>query len=231
MGLRDNFKQAAKELMDGPDASRPRGSAPTPAPASTDAAESVPEFTAEETRPQDISQILDGLEGFESSYGSAAPAETGRFSEPATIIAAGTIIRGSIESDCDMELYGEVQGDIITTKDLKLKGKIKGNATGGNVELYSIRMVGNITASGSATLDADSEVEGDVTAESVVLNGKIRGNVQVAKRLSLESDAVICGRVSAGKLAVKEGAIIQGEVLIGKSMMSHKPAAGEKKES
>lgn len=126
-----------------------------------------------------------------------------------------------------MELYGELQGDITTTKDLKLKGKIRGNAAGCNVELHSIHMVGNITASGRATLDAGSEVEGDVTAESVTLNGKVQGNVQVSKRLSLESEAVICGRVSADKLSVEEGAIIQGEIQIGKNLMSSRP--GEEK--
>ena len=225
MGLRDNFKQAAKELMDGPDASRTRGSAPAPPSASS---ETAPESAAEETDLRDTAQILDGEESPGSGHASAAPDEISRFSGPSTIIAAGTIIRGSIESTCDMELYGEVQGDIVTTKDLKLKGKIQGNATGGNVELYGIHMVGNVTASGSATLDADSEVEGDLTAESVVLNGKVQGNVQVTKRLYLESDAVICGRVSADKLSVEEGAVIQGEIFIGKKIMPSKPAAGSK---
>lgn len=246
MGLRDNFRQAAKELMDGPDASRSRGYEPPPQPAPVPdppAPEPAPVYTAPEPaapesggiQSQDVTQALNELESFMNSYNSTQPSpaesqrvEYARPMEPrgdVSIIAPGTIIRGSVESDCDMELYGEVQGDITTSKDLKLKGKIQGNATGGNVELYSIRMVGNVTATGSVMLDADSEVEGDVTAESVILNGKIRGNVQVSKRLALEGSAVICGRVSADKLSVDEGAVIQGEILIGKSMMPPKPAA------
>ena len=142
--------------------------------------------------------------------------------ELATVIAPGTIIRGTIESECSVEVYGEVQGDISTTKDLKLRGKIQGNATGGNVEVAGLQMVGNIIASGNATMDADSEVEGDVTAESMTLNGRIWGNVHVSSRLSLESSAVISGHVSADKLSVDEGAVIQGEVLIGKKMLPPK---------
>lgn len=61
MGLRDNFKQAAKELMDGPDTSRSQD--PAPAPDSTLVPESVPEFAAEETGApgfQDTGLDLDG---------------------------------------------------------------------------------------------------------------------------------------------------------------------------
>ena len=247
MGLRDNFRQAARELMDGPEAARSRSyepAPPAPAPAFVPEPPPAPEpepAAAAETggiQPQDVTQALNELESFMNSYNSTQSAqpsqpapsdswsfESSRPSEPTTIIAAGTVIRGSVESDTNRELYGEVQGDIMTTKDLKLKGKIQGNATAGNVELCSIHMVGNVTATGTAVLDAESEVEGDVVAESIILNGKIRGNVQVSKRLSLEGSAVICGRVSAEKLSVDEGAVIQGEILIGKSMMPPKPAA------
>ena len=214
MGLRDNFKQAAKELMDGPSAPQPRSYEPPPDPVSVNLTEPAPVYPPEpEYTPPDF---MDSI-----------PEEPGRVT---TVIAPGTVIRGSVESDCDVEVYGEVQGDIVTTRDLKLKGKIQGNATGGNVELSGIHMVGNITATGVATMDASSEVEGDVAAKSVILNGKIWGNVQVSKRLSLESSAVICGRVSAEKLSVEEGAVIQGEILIGKNMAPPKGKISDDKE-
>lgn len=189
---------------------------PTPEPTPTTAYTPEPEpvYVPEPRRTPEPPRAADSY--FGRSYEPAAPQEL------TTIIAPGTIIRGSVESDTSMELYGEVQGDIVTTKDLKLKGKIQGNATGGNVELYSIHMVGNVTASGTAMLDSESEVEGDVTAESLVLNGKIQGDVQVSKRLSLEGSAVIVGRVAAERLSVDEGAIIQGEILIGKSVLPPK---------
>lgn len=217
MALKDNFKQAVKELMDGPEAAQTKN--PEPLPSSTEpepAYPTEPEF--EEAEPEYTPpNLIDN-----------SPQEP-KFSP--TIIAPGTVIRGSIESNCDIEMYGEVQGDIVTTKDLKLRGKIHGNATGGNVELSGIQMVGNVVAAGIATMDANSEVEGDVTANSVILNGKIWGNVQVSSRLALESSAVICGHVSAEKLSVDEGAIIQGEIFIGKNAVPPKKEkrAGEEK--
>lgn len=142
--------------------------------------------------------------------------------EMSTVIAPGTVIRGTIESQCNVEVYGEVQGDITTAKDLKLQGSVQGNATGGNIAVSGLQMVGNLSAAGVATIDADSEVEGDVEAESMRLNGRIWGNVNVTTHLALESSAVIVGHVAAERLSMDEGAIIQGEVLIGKKMLPPK---------
>lgn len=196
MGLKDNFRQAAKELMEGPEATRPRGYA-----------EPRAEPPLEPSKPFIPGPV-------------AAP-------ELTTIIAPGTVIRGSVESNSNMELYGEIQGDIVTTKDLKLRGKIQGNATGCNVELYNIHMLGNLTASENATMDSESEIEGDVTADSLTLNGKVWGDIRVSQRLVLESSAVVCGRVAAERLSVDDGAIIQGEVLIGQSVLPPKQPSAQ----
>lgn len=204
MGLRDNFKQAAKELIDGPGAPQPQGYEPPSPPEPTPVYSREPEVMPDYTPPDYMDRI---------------PEEP---REIATVIAPGTVIHGSVESECDVEVYGEVQGDIVTSRDLKLKWKVQGNATGGNVEVSGLHMVGNIVTIGAATMDSSSEVEGDVTAKSMILNGKVWGNVQVANRLTLESSAVICGHVSAEKLSVDEGAVIQGEILIGKNMLPPK---------
>lgn len=199
MGLRGNFKQAARELIDGPRPPQSQGYQPAPEPPPVYSRE--PEARPEYTPPE---------------FTDYVPEEPKQFT---TVIAPGTIIRGTVESEGNVEVYGEVQGDITTAQDLTLKGKVLGNATGGNVEASGLQMVGNIVASGIATIDSGSEVEGDVTVESMTLNGKIWGDVKVSTLLSLESSAVISGHVSADKLAVSEGAIIQGEILIGKKML------------
>lgn len=209
MGLRDNFKQAAKELIDGPRPPQSQGYQPAPEtpPVYSREPEARPEFDPPEPEfdPPDFTDYI--------------PQEPKEF---VTVIAPGTIVRGTVESEGSVEVYGEVQGDITTVKDLTLKGKVQGNAMGGNVDASGLQMVGNIVASGIATIDSGSEVEGDVAAESMTLNGSIWGDVKVSPLLSLESSAVISGYVSADKLSVSEGAIIQGEILIGKKMLPPK---------
>ena len=68
--------------------------------------------------------------------------------------------------------------------------------------------------------------------QKTLLQWKNWDNVQVASRLALENNAIICGHVSAEKRAVDEGAVIQGEILISKSAVPpkrEKPPIDEKK--
>lgn len=79
MGLRDNFKQAAKELIDGPRPPQSQGYQPAP--------ETPPVYSREpEARPEfDPPDFTDYI-----------PQEPKEF---ATVIAPGTIVRGTVESE------------------------------------------------------------------------------------------------------------------------------------
>jgi cytoskeletal protein CcmA (bactofilin family) len=216
MGLTDNFKQAAKELMDGPSKpqqetkvyqepavsqerrSSERVSTSSTVTASTQSTPSTPSTP--------ITQTFSPVQ----SYRSVPEPETA-----ATIISVGTVIQGTVYCEGNLELYGEVQGDINGSKDLKLQGKLNGAASGINVTLNGLQMTGDLHASGVAQVSEGSVVEGDVDAESLVLNGRVNGNVQVNTRLHLKSNGFIRGAVTAARLMVEEGAEIQGEIHIG----------------
>ena len=204
MGLKNNFQQAAKELMDGQIKTR----APEEQGEGGPAAQQAPQ----DRQPQSAKPPLQ-------------PGKERRAQEetvpPATVIAAGTVIQGTVQCGENLELYGEVQGDITGQKDLKLQGRLKGGAVGVNVVLHSLHMEGNLCASGTVEVDENSVIEGDIQAVSLTLNGKVKGNVHVSERLHLEARSAVSGSVTAAKLMVEEGAVIQGEVHIGGS-------AGEK---
>lgn len=189
MSLKNNFKQAAKELMDGP-------TKPEPAAGQAD----------QEQRTQ---KPATGARASRAEGASAdAPA-------PATVIAAGTVVRGSVQCEGNLELYGEIQGDIKGRRDVKLQGKLKGGVVGVNVTVHGLRMEGDLHASGMVQVAEGTVVEGDVEADSLILNGKVQGNVHVKKRLQIQPKGVVCGSVAADRLMVEEGAVIQGEVHIG----------------
>lgn len=132
-----------------------------------------------------------------------------------TEIGAETVIEGSVRTNGSLVLYGAVHGNITGQGDLSICGRIEGDAEGKNIRLSGVRMTGNVTAHGTLDIDERSAVEGDVHAESFVLNGAVKGNVIVAGTLTMEQHAVITGGVTAGELSVVEGAVISGEVRIG----------------
>lgn len=184
MGMKDNFKQAAKELLE------------------PGAAEQTAELETQDTAAQ--------------TQPATAPAPAVSHAQT-SIIAAGTVITGSIQSEGNLELQGEVKGNIDCKGDLALRGKLTGDATSANVSLNSIQVKGNLVATGLVEIDENSVVNGDIQADSLVLNGKVNGNTTLTNRLSLGSSGTITGDVTAKKLVVAEGGTIDGAVRIGKS--------------
>ena len=183
MGLKENFKQAAKELMEVPgksNAAEPSATASRPISVQKPAQEAAKKLSA---RPKQ-----------------------------ATLIAAGTVIQGAIQTAGDLELQGEVQGDITGTGNLRLCGKLGGNAAGANIELCGVRMKGDVTATGRVQIDDASVIIGSLRADSLMLNGKLKGDITVNQELHLEDHAVAAGKIIAGRLTVAEGAVILGEV-------------------
>ena len=134
-----------------------------------------------------------------------------------TEIGSGTVIEGSIRTDGSLTLYGTVYGDIAGQGDLTLCGRVEGDVTGKNITLAGARIKGGLSAQGALSMDQHSQVEGDIQAESVQINGTVCGNVSVSDTLAMDACAVIAGSVCARSLSVAEGAAINGDVKIGES--------------
>jgi cytoskeletal protein CcmA (bactofilin family) len=131
-----------------------------------------------------------------------------------TTIAKGTVIIGEINADGDVELLGSVKGKIASQGDIKANGKVIGDLIGRDIELIACAVQGNIIASGMVTVDGDSVVVGDVKGENFCLDGKIKGNVNVAKEAKFQPKAILAGNVTTASIAMSQGAKIQGEVNI-----------------
>ncbi len=89
-----------------------------------------------------------------------------------------------------------VVGDLISDEDVLLEGQVEGKVRGER----------------SVTVGAGGEVEGDVAAKSIVVGGKVRGQIIASERAELTSTAVVHGSVQAPKIIIAEGAHLQGNV-------------------
>jgi cytoskeletal protein CcmA (bactofilin family) len=89
-----------------------------------------------------------------------------------------------------------VVGDLISDEDVLLEGQIEGKIRGER----------------SVVIGAGGDLEGDVAAKSVVVGGKVRGQIIATERVELASTAVVHGGVQAPKIIIAEGAHLQGNV-------------------
>ena len=118
-------------------------------------------------------------------YGSPAPA-------PAAKPAAGNT-RNVLSSDV------EIKGTVKFQHDLIVDGKIEGD----------IQSTGNLTVGENARLKAE------IKTGTVVVYGKVHGNMTATDRVELKSSAEVIGDIKAKILTIEAGAIFVGKSTVG----------------
>ncbi len=132
--------------------------------------------------------------------------------EETTIISRNTIIDGNIRSFANINIDGSVKGDVRITKNINVTGKVVGDIECNNSVMTGASMQGNIASKGQVQLDRDSILLGDISAQYLDMNGKIKGNIDVGGKAEFKTDAVVMGNITASTITVLDGATIQGYV-------------------
>ncbi len=97
-------------------------------------------------------------------------------------ILKGSKLIGNINVTCDLELSGDVEGDIISEKNsnIAIKGTCKGNieTREGNVEIDGVLQGGDITAGNNVTISGKFN-GGEVRAKGrIYVNGEFDGRLE-----------------------------------------------------
>ncbi len=105
-----------------------------------------------------------------------------------------------------------LKGDLSGNEDLVIEGHIEGR-----VDLPSNQL----------TIGANGSCSAEVHAKTVVVIGKVNGNVIATERIEIQATGLVNGDVSAPKLIVQEGAVVNGSIEMGnKAKASQAAAAG-----
>ncbi len=88
------------------------------------------------------------------------------------------------------------------------------NGTFGGQEDYVIlgRVEGTADIEGTLIIQDGGEWIGDITADSIILCGKVSGNVSARSKLEITNTADVSGNISGQSIAIAEGAIFEGEI-------------------
>jgi cytoskeletal protein CcmA (bactofilin family) len=90
-----------------------------------------------------------------------------------------------------------IKGELSGSEDLFLDGEVEG----------SIELKQN-----SITVGANGRVKAKITAKSVVLEGKVNGNVFGSERVEIRGGAVVNGDIVTKRIVIAEGAYFKGSV-------------------
>jgi cytoskeletal protein CcmA (bactofilin family) len=91
---------------------------------------------------------------------------------------------------------------------------------------------GEIRADGDLIIGEDAVVKANISAGTVIIGGKVHGNVSSSERLELQPQGELIGDITAPMVSIAEGSVFQGKCIIEQkptlSLTDLKGESGEK---
>ena len=94
----------------------------------------------------------------------------------------------------------------ILGPELEIHGDVK---VAGSLLIYG-KVFGNIQSTGAVRTASGSEVKGNITAKEVTIGGRVEGDVDVDKKVTLGDSSALTGNLKAATLTIEEGAKFEG---------------------
>ena len=76
------------------------------------------------------------------------------------------------------------------------------------------RFEGSVAITGDAFVGPQAEVDGDISATSIVVAGKVRGNLAATEGVRILPNGMLTGNFKSGSFNVADGARVRGEVWV-----------------
>lgn len=115
-------------------------------------------------------------------------------------------------------------GRNVLSSDVEIKGSIKFS----NDLVVDGKIEGEINSDGSLTVGENARIQAQITTRSVVIYGKVYGNIEVTHNVELKANCELVGDIKATSLSIEPGAIFVGKSTVGKPTITpqaSKPAS------
>lgn len=76
------------------------------------------------------------------------------------------------------------------------------------------RLEGNIIEAAQVIVGSKGCVQGDITAHSVIIGGKVNGNVTALESIELQPGSQLLGDIHTSTLSIGEGAVFEGHCVM-----------------
>lgn len=100
-----------------------------------------------------------------------------------------------------------IKGELSGREDLYLDGEVEGT-----IELRECNF----------TVGPNGRVRGNVHVKSVIVQGKIQGDISASQRVELRNSAVVTGDIATERILMEEGAVFKGKIETAEKAKSEK---------
>lgn len=107
----------------------------------------------------------------------------------------------------------------VLSSDVEIKGNLKfsGELT------FEGKIDGEVHTEGTLNLGDTAVINGNINAQSVVVRGKINGNITAKEKIDIKTKAELFGDIRAAKLSVEEGVTFVGKAEVNPNKVSPTP--------
>jgi cytoskeletal protein CcmA (bactofilin family) len=106
-----------------------------------------------------------------------------------------------------MSTTPSVNSKNFLNSDVEIKGTLRFN----DELTFDGKLEGDITSEGILNLGDNAVIKGNLNVNSVVLRGKINGNVTAQERIEIKAKTELFGDIRSAKLAIEEGVTFEGK--------------------
>src|SRR5215510_11464506 len=90
-----------------------------------------------------------------------------------------------------------IKGELSGREDLYLDGEVEGT-----IELREC----------SLTVGTNGRVRGNVHGKTVIIQGKVEGDISANQRVELRNSAMVTGDITTERIVIEDGAVLKGKV-------------------
>ena len=101
----------------------------------------------------------------------------------------------------------------VLSTDVEVKGTLKFT----NDLIVDGRIEGEIHSDGNLTIGENARIKAEIRTATVIVHGKVHGNITASNRVDLKAGAEIVGDIKAKILTMEAGAVFVGKSTIGAS--------------
>jgi cytoskeletal protein CcmA (bactofilin family) len=117
------------------------------------------------------------------------------YSNSATLISSGTILKGDVKSENDLRIDGTIHGNVYSSSKIIVgpSGFVEGNIEGANADITG-KVTGNISVKELLQLRGESNVQGNISAvklqidPTAMFNGKCQMGAQPASVVTMSNE-------------------------------------------
>ena len=107
----------------------------------------------------------------------------------------------------------------VLSSDVEIKGNLKFSG-----ELaFDGKLDGEIQTEGTLTLGDSAIINGNINAQSVVVRGKVSGNIIAKEKVEIKTKAELFGDIRASKLVIEEGVTYVGKTEVNPNKVAPTP--------